>query len=132
MAEQYIEKRIHADDNGDLVDQVTTRSDESLKSGSSLRRISQVVTSIGALISGILLLRFILRLLNANASNGFVDFIYGLTQPIISPFQSMFSIDTATESTGGTFEIASVAAIIVISFAAWMTARFMQDAASDI
>jgi hypothetical protein len=41
----------------------------------------------------ILGLRFVFALLDANPSNGFAAFVYGLSTPFVTPFYSLFSYD---------------------------------------
>jgi YggT family protein len=47
---------------------------------------------------------------NANASNGFVDFIYDVTDPLVEPFQGIIANEAVD---GGIFEPASVIAMVV-------------------
>jgi uncharacterized protein YggT (Ycf19 family) len=52
----------------------------------------------------------------ANPNNGFVDFIYGVTDPLVEPFQGIIANETL--SGGGVFEPATVIAMVVYLMAA--------------
>ena len=71
---------------------------------------------IVGVINVLIAIRFILLLLGANQSAGFVDFIYGITGILVAPFVGIFG-----EPTYGRFmfEWSSVLAIVVYSLIAW-------------
>jgi hypothetical protein len=52
----------------------------------------------------------------ANSANGFVEFIYDVTDPLVEPFQGIIANDTL--SNGGIFEPATVIAMVVYLAAA--------------
>lgn len=51
----------------------------------------RIVSLIAAIIIGLLAIRFVLSLLGANRSNGFADFIYSTSGPLVSPFFGLFN-----------------------------------------
>lgn len=83
----------------------------------TLYRVGQVVWLILALIEGLLAIRFILRLLGANSSAGFAQFIYGLTSPFIAPFVGLFGTPKFDTSV---FEFTTLVAMIVYVLLAWV------------
>ena len=56
----------------------------------SLYRGTQIVWYILTILEAVLLLRFILRLLQANPGAGFTDFVYGFSGIFTSPFEAVF------------------------------------------
>jgi len=64
----------------------TAQTEREVGRGRVAARISQVVDYLFYLIYGLILLQFVLRLLGAAHSSGFVQFINNLTWPILSPF----------------------------------------------
>ena len=80
----------------------------------------RIVWFIVGLISVIIALRFVLLLLGANQSAGFVEFIYGLSGIFVAPFIGIFG-----EPTYGTsvFEISSLLAIVVYLLIGWGLAK---------
>ncbi len=64
----------------------------------------------GAIIS-IVALRFIFRLLGANADNSIVSWIYNASQPLVSPFFGIFNHDINVLT--GRFEMETLLALIV-------------------
>ena len=79
--------------------------------------LSQVVlTFLGILEIG-LGLRFGLKLIAANAAAGFADFIYGITQPFVAPFQAL----VGTPTSGGTvLEVTTLIAMAVYALGVWI------------
>ena len=71
---------------------------------------NSVINFIVGIITLLLGLRFILLLFGANAANGFVNFVYGLTEPLVAPFQGIFGPLSAE---GFFVDWASIIAIIV-------------------
>jgi YggT family protein len=72
----------------------------------------KLIHFMGTLFASLLVIRFILALFGANPNNGFVSFVYGVTQPLVAPFRNMF----AAETTAGTsrFEIETIVAIALV------------------
>lgn len=56
-----------------------------------LYRGSQIVWYVLSVIEGLLAIRFVLRLLQANPAAGFTDFIYSLSSIFTAPFVAVFS-----------------------------------------
>ncbi len=55
-----------------------------------LYRANQVIWYVFSVIEGLLLLRFMLRLLQANSDAWFTRFVYGLTDALVYPFVAVF------------------------------------------
>lgn len=66
-----------------------------------LYRGTQIVWYIVGILEALLAFRFILKLLGANPTAGFTDFIYSVTYPFAAPFLSVFNI---TKVEGSIFE----------------------------
>lgn len=62
------------------------------RDSSALTKLQMLVQFILGTLISLLAVRFILVLLGANQGNAFVDFIYGLTSPLVAPFQGLFNI----------------------------------------
>ncbi len=75
-----------------------------------LYRGTQIVWYILGIINALLAIRFILKLLGANAGAGFTSFIYGITTPLASPFLNVFRISRVE---GSVFEWTTLLAMIV-------------------
>lgn len=61
------------------------------------------------IIEALILIRFLLRLVQANPAAGFVQFIYGLTAPFVDPF---LGIVPTTFVSGYPIEWASIVAMV--------------------
>jgi uncharacterized protein YggT (Ycf19 family) len=62
-------------------------TERELGRGRTAARISQVVDYVFYLIYGLIALEFLLGLMGARASNGFVQFIGAVTRPLLAPFE---------------------------------------------
>jgi uncharacterized protein YggT (Ycf19 family) len=71
------------------------QTERELGRGRVAARISQVVDYIFFLIYGLIALEFLLKLLGAAHSNGFVQFINSLTWPLLSPFAGIVPSPTS-------------------------------------
>ena len=59
-------------------------------SGSSIWTATRVVALVLTVLETLLLVRFALLLFGANASQPIVSFVYGITEPLVRPFQGIF------------------------------------------
>jgi uncharacterized protein YggT (Ycf19 family) len=85
-----------------------------------LDRISSVIWfAVGILEIGIGL-RVAFKLLEANGANGFVDFIYNVTEPFVRPFQDIFTDPT---SGGAVLDTAALMAMVIWALVAWAIVR---------
>lgn len=81
-------------------------------------RLTQFLILAVAVIIGVISFRFIFMLIGANSTNGFVDGLYSFTDALVSPFTGIVSTPDVT--TGGVVDSASLFAIVVYFFAAWI------------
>lgn len=70
-------------------------TERELGRGRSAARISQVVDYFFYLIYGLIALEFVLGLMGARASNGFVQFIGAVTRPLLAPFERIVGTPSA-------------------------------------
>src|SRR5688572_8855073 len=75
-----------------------------------LYRGTQIVWYILGLIEILLLFRFVLKLLGANAAAGFTSFIYSVTYIFAAPFLNVFRV---TQLQGSVFEWTTLLAMFV-------------------
>ena len=73
--------------------------------------IGGLVSLFFGIILTIIALRFVFRLLGANAGNGLVSWIYDTSAPLVSPFFGIFNHDINV--TTGRFELETLLALIV-------------------
>jgi uncharacterized protein YggT (Ycf19 family) len=88
--------------------------------GSATARAAQIVYLILGLGEALMIARVALKLLAANANVGFVRFIYGVSAPLVAPFQGIFATPT---SQGNVLELSSLVAIVVYAVIAWALVR---------
>ena len=87
-----------------------------------LYRGTQILWYIAGVVEALLVFRFVLKLLGANAAAGFTSFIYGVTQPLASPFLSVFKI---TKVEGSVFEWTTLLAMLVFWLIAVAIAKLL-------
>jgi len=78
--------------------------------------MGRVVYYILGVIEVFLALRFVLRMLGANAETAFVQFIYSVSAVFMAPFSAIFKT-TVTE--GAKFEWSILVAMAVYALVAW-------------
>jgi uncharacterized protein YggT (Ycf19 family) len=82
-------------------------------------RFTQRVTQVGVtLVFTLLSLRFLLRLLNADATNRVVQWVYDMTAPAVQPFFNWFP--QVRSGDGFVIEVATVFALVSYTFLAFV------------
>ena len=84
-------------------------------------KLTQAIYLIFGLIEALLLIRFVLKALGANAEAGFAQFIYGMTGPLVAPFLGLFS--TPQTGSGATLELYTLIALVIYALVAWLLAK---------
>lgn len=78
---------------------------------------ARVVWFIAGIILVLLALRFLFALLGANASNGFANFIYTATHPLVAPFFGVFGYNfTAGQARFETFTLLAMLIYALIAY----------------
>ncbi len=88
--------------------------------GVQLNRILYTLLGIMEILLG---LRFILKLVAANAGSGFAVFIYGITGVFVAPFNALFGTPTAG---GSILEVTTLVAMAVYALLFWVLVRVIQ------
>ena len=89
--------------------------------------VTQIVGAILGILEILLGLRFLLKLIAANANSGFAVFIYGITKPLVAPFTAL----VGTPTSGGTIlEVTTLIAMAVYALFFWVVIRVVRIAAS--
>lgn len=91
---------------------------------SSADWISGIISFIVAVIAILIAIRIVLKLLAANTTSSFTSLIYGITDPLVGPFQSIFG--TPTAGNGSVFELSSLLAIAIYLLVGWLLTRLVQ------
>ncbi|HEX2348948.1 MAG TPA: YggT family protein [Ktedonobacterales bacterium] len=86
-------------------------------------RFAQFIYVVFGVGITLIIIRVILKALAANPDAGFTSFLYGVTNPLVAPFQGIFA--TPQAGTGSVFELSSIIAIIVYALIAWALVRLV-------
>jgi YggT family protein len=89
----------------------------------ALSKTNQVIYYLMGALGVLLVLRVVLRLLGANPANQFAGFIYALSAPFVTPFETLFTTPTFGNSA---FEINALIAIAVYGLLTWLVIRLLQ------
>lgn len=84
-------------------------------------KLVRAIYLLFAVIEALLLIRFVLKALGANADAGFAQFIYGITGLLVAPFVGLFGTPQAT--TGAILEVHTLIALIIYALLGWLLAR---------
>ena len=84
-------------------------------------KLVRAIYLIFGLIEAVLLIRFVLKALGANAEAGFAQLIYGMTGPLVAPFVGLFG--TPQAASGATLELHTLIALVIYALVAWLLAR---------
>lgn len=96
--------------------------DRVLERRATLARIASTVWFVAGLLMAALGLRVVFRLLEANEASGFVNFVYGFTEPFVRPFQGIFA-DPAAD--GAVLDSAALTAMVIYTLATWAIVRLI-------
>ncbi|HVB61386.1 MAG TPA: hypothetical protein VNE61_09365 [Ktedonobacteraceae bacterium] len=111
------ERESYVDPMGNRVEQHTEVAEDTNLQRANIRYwITRVIYFILGVLEVIMLLRFIFKLLSANAGNGFVAFLYNLSYVFVAPFNSMFTNPSEGKIV---FEITTLIAMLVYALVAW-------------
>lgn len=77
---------------------------------------TQIVWYLVGIVETFLAFRFFLKLFGANSSAGFTNFIYTVTQPLTTPFSTVFHM---SRFEGSVFEWTTLLAMFVYGIIAW-------------
>lgn len=107
------------DDTGGQIKEQTRKVDTNSSANGKTIAIN-VVWFIVGLFEVALALRFILKVLGANQSSGFVDFIYSVSGVLTAPFDTIFSVTNAVQgTTHSVFEPSILVAAAVYALISW-------------
>lgn len=82
----------------------------------SFYRVTQIVGYLVMVLEAFLLLRFILKLMQANPQAGFSSFVYGVSGFFTAPFEAVFR---NLKVSGSVFEWTTILAMIIYGIVAW-------------
>jgi uncharacterized membrane protein len=90
------------------------------RQATSYQTAGYLIYFIFGVLDVILAFRFVFKLLGANLSSGFVDFIYNLSAIFVTPFAGIFNTSLANgDVITSVFEPATLVAFIVYAILAW-------------
>jgi hypothetical protein len=79
---------------------------------------ARAIWFVAGVVLILLAFRFVLALLGANPQNGFANFIYTVTHPMVSPFFNLFNYNVIQNGVSR-FEIYTLIAMAVYAAIAW-------------
>jgi uncharacterized protein YggT (Ycf19 family) len=86
------------------------------------RRAMDLVYLVFGVIDGLLLIRLVLKLLGANTSAAFTQWVYNVTDFFLAPFHNLLP---TIGNNNSVLEMSVIVAILVYALIAWVMARLM-------
>jgi uncharacterized membrane protein len=83
-------------------------------------QLNRIIYTVLGILEILLGLRFVLKLLAADAAAGFAGFIYGITGLFVAPFDALFGTPTAG---GAILETNTLVAMLVYALLFWIVVR---------
>lgn len=74
-------------------------------------RLTQLAWLVVSVVDLLIVTRFVLKLLDANAANSFVDFIYDVSYPFVRLFNGI--VESPTFDNGAILDVPSIIALVV-------------------
>ena len=84
-------------------------------------KVTRAIYLLFGLIEALLVIRFVLKALAANAEAGFAQLIYAVTGPLVAPFVGLFG--TPQAGSGAVLELHTLIAIVIYALIAWLVVR---------
>ncbi len=109
-----LDDRPSVTDRGPAQSSTTVNVVAAVPNNASIWTASRVIGLLFTVLEVLLLIRFVLKLLGANAEQGLVATINAITDPLVAPFRGVFSQPSGTP----VIEIAALLAIIFFVLAA--------------
>lgn len=81
------------------------------------RKIQRLIWLVSSVVQGIIFLKIILLLVDANPNNMFAGFIFEASAFLLSPFNNLVNNITIS---GATFDLTALIAILVYGLVAWL------------
>jgi YGGT family protein len=100
---------------------LTTAYDPYAARRANSNRLRQAVYLVFGVVEALLVVRFLLRALDANADAGFAQAVYAITGVLVAPFTGLFG--TPQIATGAALELSTLIALIVYAAIGWLLAR---------
>lgn len=88
-----------------------------------VQRVTGLIMLGVSLLNSLILTRFLLKLMDANPSNPFAQFVYSTTAPLLTLFHGLVQTVTAN---GNVFEFSDLVAIAVYAMLGWSTVRLLR------
>jgi uncharacterized protein YggT (Ycf19 family) len=79
-------------------------------------RATQILYLLVGIVEVLIITRVVLKLLAANSGVGFARFVYGVSAPLVAPFQGIFPTPASNTNV---LELSSLVAIVVYGLLAW-------------
>ncbi len=87
------------------------------------KTVRDLANLIFALVEIVLVFRFVLKLLSANAEAGFVGWVYDTSYPLLKPF--LFAFPTPSVRGGFTLEFTTLFAIFAYAFLGYVVQEML-------
>ena len=105
-----------------------SRQTETHNSQSDSQLARRIVVVVFSFIEVVFAFRLLFKLFGANSGNGFVKFLYAVTQPFVGIFEGIFSKPAAN---GSVLEPATLIVMVIVALIAWGVMKLMRSSTSS-
>ncbi len=116
MTEQDIQRR-------ELAVEEQRRAIAAANQNAAVARLIRIIDFIFGVLEVLLALRIVLHALGANPGNAFADLVYGLTNPFVALFSTLFTNPVIGRT--AVLELTTIVAMIVYAILAWIIGRIL-------
>lgn len=106
-----------------LINAESERAVDKANHNATVARVVRVIGFIFGILELLLVLRIGLRLLEANPANAFANLIYGLTQPLVFVFATLFA--NPSVGPGNVLELTTIIAMVAWAILGWALTRLV-------
>lgn len=86
-------------------------------------KLTSFIWWLFGIIEGLIGLRVLLKMMAANPNNPFAAFLYGITEPLVFPFQGLTAEPAAS---GFVLELSSIIGMVVYALVAWALVKAIE------
>ena len=94
-------------------------------------KVNQIIWYIAGVIIALLLIRAVLAVLGANLDNGFANFMYAITDPLVAPFRGLLQVGEFQAGVSR-LEVETLLAAAVYALIAWGITKAVDLTRKDV
>lgn len=111
--------------------EVNPQSTPAVERDHRVSKVNQIIWYVAGVIIALLLIRAVLALLGANLDNGFANFMYAITDPLVAPFRGLLQVGEFQAGVSR-LEVETLLAAAVYALIAWGITKAVDLTRKDV